>query len=349
MPHVHLIALPDMIALPDKTVLPDKGHTSMNSAAKTGVPALRPRRTITGMSAILLPVFANGEIEWDAFRAHVLRTADAGLVPAVNMDTGYGHLLSESQRVAVLEQTRDVLSGGKFVAGAFVKDQPEARFQFDAYRRQFEQIVSYGGTPIVFQSYGLTQQSNDDIVASYQRLGEEVREFLGFELGTMFAPFGKIYDLPVFEGLLSVKTCTGAKHSSLSRVLEWQRLEIRDRVRPDFKVLTGNDLAIDMVIYGSDYLLGLSTFAPEEFALRDRCWAQGDAGFYELNDLLQYLGFFAFRNPVPAYKHSAAQFLHLREWISTSLTFPGSPERSPADVDVLHDIYARLQNFTKGA
>ena len=32
-------------------------------------------------------------------------------------------------------------------------------------------------------------------------------------------------------------------------------------------VLTGNDLAIDMVMYGSDYLLGLSTFAPEAFAL----------------------------------------------------------------------------------
>ena len=34
-------------------------------------------------------------------------------------------------------------------------------------------------------------------------------------------------------------------------------------VRPDFLVLTGNDLAIDMVMYGSDYLLGLSTFAPD--------------------------------------------------------------------------------------
>ena len=35
-------------------------------------------------------------------------------------------------------------------------------------------------------------------------------------------------------------------------------------------------------------------------------------GFYALNDLLQYLGTFAFRPPVPAYRHSAAQFLKLR-------------------------------------
>ena len=94
----------------------------------------------------------------------------------------------------------------------------------------------------------------------------------------------------------------GAKHSSLRRGPEWERLRLRDAVRPEFKVFTGNDLAIDMVMYGSDYLLGLSTFAPDLFAARDRMWEAGDPGFYELNDLLQYLGFFAFRGPVPAYK-----------------------------------------------
>ncbi len=318
-------------------------------ASSSVVPRIRPKRVITGMSAILLPVLSTGEIEWEGFRAHVLRTAQVGLTPAVNMDTGYGHLLSESQRVAVLEETRSVLKGEKFIAGAFVKDQPDSVFQFEAYQRQIDQIVSYGGTPIVFQSYGLVQQGSDEIVGSYQKIGEHVGEFLGFELGSMFAPFGKIYDLDVFKGLLSVTSCKGAKHSSLNRVLEWERLAVRDEVRPDFKVLTGNDLAIDMVMYGSDYLLGLSTFAPEEFALRDKYWAEGNPEFFELNDLLQYLGFFAFRNPVPAYKHSAAQFLKLREWISTSLTFPGSPERSEADVEVLRDILVRLTKMTEGA
>ncbi|MEM6980838.1 MAG: dihydrodipicolinate synthase family protein, partial [Planctomycetota bacterium] len=130
-----------------------------------------------------------------------------------------------------------------------------------------------------------------------------------------------------------------------SRELEWQRLRLRDRVRPDFKVLTGNDLAIDMVMYGSDYLLGLSTFAPEAFAKRDVLWQQNDPSFYELNDLLQYLGFFAFRDPVPAYKHSAAQFLSQRGWIDKSLTFPGSPTRPDSDIPILQDIVDRLANF----
>ena len=50
-------------------------------------------------------------------------------------------------------------------------------------------------------------------------------------------------------------------------------------MRPDFKVFTGNDLAIDMVMYGSDYLLGLSAFAPDAFARRDAMWAAGDPAF----------------------------------------------------------------------
>ncbi len=41
-------------------------------------------------------------------------------------------------------------------------------------------------------------------------------------------------------------------------MIEWSRLALRDRIRPEFKIFNGNDLAIDMVMYGSDYLLGLS-------------------------------------------------------------------------------------------
>lgn len=158
----------------------------------------------------------------------------------------------------------------------------------------------------------------------------------------MFAPFGKIYDLNVYEGLLGIEQCIGAKHSSLNRELEWQRLRLRNETRPDFMVLTGNDLAIDMVMYGSDYLLGLSTFAPDIFAKRDAMWANNDPNFYEVNDLLQYLGFLAFRAPVPAYKHSAAQFLTLRNWITSNHTHPDSPKRPESDIAILQDIAERL-------
>src|SRR5207253_2121169 len=81
--------------------------------------------------------------------------------------------------------------------------------------------------------------------------------------------------------------------------------------------------------YGSDYLLGLATFAPEKFAERDRLWEAGDPAYYALSDALQYLGNVAFREPVPAYKHSAAVFLHSTGRMPTHLPHPRNPQRAP--------------------
>jgi hypothetical protein len=93
-----------------------------------------------------------------------------------------------------------------------------------------------------------------------------------------------------------------------------------------------------MVMYGSDYLLGLSTFAPDLFAKRDRLWMEGDPAFYELNDALQYLGWLAFRPPVPAYKHSAAMYLKLRGWLDCDRTHPRSPTRPDSDRAILRSL-----------
>ncbi len=303
---------------------------------------IRPRRKIEGASAILLPFAESGEVDWPGFEAHVTRTAAAGLIPAVNMDTGYANLIDEELRVEVLRRTASILGGGAFFAGAFVGDRPGSGWNLAAYLAGIESIESHGGTPVVFQSHGLTSLSDDAVIAAYAEIGRHSDRFIGFELSTDFAPFGRIYSIEVYRELMGIRSCIGVKHSSLHREPEWLRLIERDRLRPDFRVYTGNDLAIDMVMYGSDYLLGLSTFAPDLFAARDRLWVTGDPGFLELNDLLQYLGFFAFRPPVPAYKHSAALFLKLRGWIETDRTHPLSPVRPAGDRDVLIDIARRL-------
>ncbi len=310
----------------------------MTISAIDPIAMLRPRRPILGISAIVLPFHADGTIDWESFDAHVARTAEAGLTPAVNMDTGYVHLLDDAARRDVLDRTRGVLGGRSFVAGAFVGDGPGAAFNADGYFRQVDSVCDHGGVPVVFQSYGLTSLSDDRLIDAYTNLGRRCNRFIAFELATVFAPFGKIYSLEVYRGLLGVKQCIGAKHSSLHREPEWRRLMLRDQVRPDFHVFTGNDLAIDMVMYGSDYLLGLSTFAPDLFARRDAFWAAGDPAFYELNDALQYLGFLAFRSPVPAYKHSAAMFLNLRGWARTDAAHPLSPTRPASDRAILREI-----------
>jgi dihydrodipicolinate synthase/N-acetylneuraminate lyase len=309
---------------------------------------IRPRRKIEGISAILLPFTDDhGSIDWPGFRAHVLRTAEAGLVPAVNMDTGYANLLDAQTRLKVLDETRSELGNGPFVAGAFVGDQPGSRFSFASYAQQIDAIQERGGTPVIFQSFGLVEQSDEQIIESYRVLGRVTDRFIGFELGSMFAPFGRIYRLETYREFMQIASCIGVKHSSLRREDEWQRLILRDQVRPDFRVYTGNDLAIDMIMYGSDYLLGLSTFAPDLFARRDAAWLAGDPSFYEQNDLLQYLGFLAFRPPVPAYKHSAAMFLKLRGWIDHDATHPLSPKRPESDREILRNIVQRIDSLVR--
>ena len=301
---------------------------------------VRPRRTITGMSAVLLPHTAGGAVDWDGLAAHVARTAGAGLTPAVNMDTGFVQVLDEATRDRVLEVAAANSDG--FVAGAHLDDRAGDRFDLEGYRRQVDRIVARGGLPIVFPTHGLTALDGDGWVGAHAALAEQCDRFLAFELGPMFVPYGRIYDLDAYRGLLGIDACVGAKHSSLDRMPEWERLAARDEVRPDFMVLTGNDLAIDMVMYGSDYLLGLSTFAPDRFAERDRMWATGDPRFFELNDLLQELGDFTFREPVPGYRHDAALFLELRGWIGSSRVPDGVTLRPDADVDVLRGIAERL-------
>jgi dihydrodipicolinate synthase/N-acetylneuraminate lyase len=287
------------------------------------VDLIRPRR-ITGMSAVLLPFAEAGVVDWVAFEGHVERTARAGLLPAVNMDTGYAHLLDATTKAEVLRRAA-ALVGDRFVAGAF--DVAEALA-----------VREHGATPVLVPNDRLA----GDVLECYRRVATDLDRFLGFELSPLFHPAGRIWDLATYKEVLHLPQCVGAKHSSLTRVPEWERLRLRDAERPDFLVLTGNDLAIDMVMYGSDYLLGLSTLAPDLFAERDRWWADGDPRFYERNDALQHLGNVAFRPPVPAYRHSAALFLRMRGWAATDVTPPGVPRRPPADEGLLHQCGERL-------
>jgi len=309
---------------------------------------VRPR-AVDGISALLLPYRDDGRPDYDAFSGHLERTVAAGLKPSVNMDTGYVNLLTPDERRQVLRVTAEVMRGRPFVGGAFIEDraaEADSGGSVDRlvalYCQEAECVREYGGTPIIFQCSALKALSEAELVEVYRAVALRMGEIIGFELGEMFAPFGRIYSLEVFAELVQIPGLVGIKHSSLDRQLEWQRVALRDRLRPDFRIYTGDDLGIDMIMYGSDYLLGLSTFAPKEFGLRDRLWAAGDPHFFMLNDALQYLGFFAFRPPVPGYKHSAAQFLHLRGQLPSSAAHPSSPLRPDSDLPVLQQISERL-------
>jgi len=260
------------------------------------------------------------------------------------MDTGYASLLTRNERLKILDMMSTVTNGCRFIAGAYVEG--ETGDLVSLYTRETDFIQQCGGTPILFQSTALTSLPDDKLIDVYRQVASKCDKLIAFELGKMFAHFGAIYSLEVFQEILQIPQIIGSKHSSLKRELEWQRLELRDKLRPEFKIYTGNDLAIDMVVYGSDYLLGLSTFAPDYFAKRDEYWLMGDLRFYEVNDVLQYLGQFTFRAPTSAYKHSAAQFLKLRGWIESDEPHPNAPRHPKSDIEILGKILDQLESLT---
>ncbi len=308
---------------------------------------LRPKRSITGMSAVLLPFDDCHRVDWNSFDRLLDETVSSGLLPVVNMDTGYATLITATDREWVLDRCRVVLGEGNFAAGAFNRDTPKAGFEPEAFDRSgflaaTELVASYGALPVVFQNFGLTGLPEDEIVGVYQALGEVTDRFLAFELGMMFADFGRIYSLDTVRALLDIPQCIGMKHSSFDRVWEWQRIALRNEIRPDFMMLTGNDRAIDMVMYGADYLLGLSAFAPDVFRRRDLAWETGDPDFFRLNDGLQALGSFTFRDPVPGYRANCAQFLKLRGWISTDKVHRRAPGRPTHDIPILKQLASQI-------
>jgi len=301
----------------------------------------KPGRKVHGIAAALLPFAEDGRAAVETFQRHLQATQRAGLLNAVNMDTGYVNYLSEGEKKNVLRWTREALgTDAPFVAGAYIEGQTGDIVA--QYRKQMDEIAAFGGIPILFQTSQLHGKSANEKAAIYQSACQGFPQVLAFELGQMFAPNGEIFDEETVRRLMEIPEIKGMKHSSLDRVAELQRLALRDEHRPEFRIYTGNDLGINMIEYGSDYLLGLATFAPEKFAERDRLWEAGDPAYYRISDALQYLGHVAFREPVPAYKHSAAVFLHLTGRIPTDRAHPQNPTRPLWEKEILSDCVRRL-------
>jgi 4-hydroxy-tetrahydrodipicolinate synthase len=299
------------------------------------------RRRVQGIAAALLPYESDGRVAVEALKRHLLATQGAGLMNAVNMDTGYANYLSGEEKQNVLRWTREALGkDAPFVAGAYIENEPGNVVAL--YRREMDAIAGAGAIPILFQTARLHGKTAKEKAATYAAVCKGYSQVLAFELGQMFAPNGEIFDEETVRRLLEIPELKGMKHSSLDRTVELGRLALRDAQRPDFRIYTGNDLGINMIEYGSDYLLGLATFAPEKFAERDRLWEAGDPAYYAVSDALQYLGSVAFREPVPAYKHSAAVFLHLKRRIPSDRTHPKSPQRPSWEREILQDCARRL-------
>ncbi|MBV9849274.1 MAG: dihydrodipicolinate synthase family protein, partial [Armatimonadetes bacterium] len=182
----------------------------------------RPGRRVAGMAALLLPFTERGDIAEDAYAQCLQEAWDAGLTPAVNMDTGYVNLLTDAEQERVLNLARQAAAGRPFVAGAYIEGREGD--MADLYRREIARIAEHGGTPIFFQTARLHGASPGQVAGVYARASAEVETAYAFELGRMFAPNGEIWADEVFERILEIPQIKGMKHSSLDRVRELERL-----------------------------------------------------------------------------------------------------------------------------
>jgi dihydrodipicolinate synthase/N-acetylneuraminate lyase len=310
-------------------------------------PPRRERPSPDGVVAVLMPFTHEGAPDFQSWSRLMDEVWDASLTPAINMDTGHVAILSQESRRQVLKEAALLANNRRFVAGVFVEG--ESGDPIENQQLRAAEITEAGGLPIIFPCSAMRRTDGPGLARWFAAIGRVVPQFLGFELSPVFASFGSLWPLETYQRLLNIPQLIGSKHSSLDRGMEWARLNVRDAERPGFRLYSGNDLAIDMVEWGSDYLLGLAAFHVEAFAARDKLLAAGDARWRTLNDWLQYLGMFAFRQPVPAYKHSCAQYLNLRGLLPHNLPAPGAPAREASDIDILAIIRDSLDAFVQDA
>jgi dihydrodipicolinate synthase/N-acetylneuraminate lyase len=302
---------------------------------------LSPGRRIDGIAAVLLPFRQNDEPDLDSFALLVERTYAAGLTPAINIETGAVARLTADQRADVLAVAAGIARGRRLIAGAFIEGETGDIVRL--YQREIDRIVRQGGTPLLFQCSSLTSLDEDAIAAVYREATVACPVAIAFELGKMLAPFGRIYSLDLVQRLMDIPQIAGLRHSSLDRIQEWYRLEARDVRRPEFRIYTGNELAIDMPCYGSDYLLGVAACAPEAFALRDRLWQANDLRAVAVHDLLHQLASLASRPPLTALNHSIAQCLHVRGILPSARLHRDAGRRPESDLAIWNDVSERLE------
>src|ERR1700687_3463069 len=205
------------------------------------------RRKVQGIAAALLPYESDGRVAVEAFQRHLVATQRAGLMNAVNMDTGYVNYLDHSQKEEVLCWTREALGAEvAFVAGAYIENQfvHGAGDVVALYRREMERIAALGGIPILFQTARLHGKSAEEKAAAYRAICQGFPSVLAFELGPMFAPNGEIFDEETVRRLMEIPELAGMKHSSLDRMVELGRLALRGAHRPGVPIYTGNGLGI---------------------------------------------------------------------------------------------------------
>jgi hypothetical protein len=304
---------------------------------------LTPSRTIDGCAAMPVWLGPSGRLDLAGFAARLQAVFAAGLTPAVNLFAGSVERLGADQRTDILATAAGVARGRRFFAGTLPTD--DAAPLAVRYGRAIDAAVRQGGTPLLLPIPELGTLDGDGLAHLWRQATAGHRGVLLIEMADAFGAPAPLHAAGVITRLLDIASLGGLVHASLDRGAEWARVEARDAARPDFRIYSGNERALDMVGYGSDYLLATAGCAPEAFAARDRAWRAGAPIGFEVNDALQALATLLYRTPLGGARHGALQWLQVRGEIAQARPVLGVERRPDSDLALLGEIADRLQSL----
>ena len=301
---------------------------------------LTPSRTIDGAAALPVWLGPSGRLDLAGLAGRLEATFTAGLTPAVNLFAGAVDCLSEDDRIDVLTTAAGVARGRRFIAGTL--PTTDAAPLAIRYGRAVDAVVRQGGTPLLLPIAELGALDGDALAHLWRQSTAGHRGVLLVEMAPAFGLSPTPYAPEVITRLIDVASLGGLVHASLDREAEWARVQARDIARPEFRIYSGHERALDMVSYGSDYLLGTASCAPEAFAARDRAWREGEARGFDLTDVLQHLGSLIYRMPLNGARHAAVQWLEARGTIRGARPVAGVTARPESDLALYREIGDRL-------
>ena len=146
------------------------------------------------------PAFQKRRIaaDYDGLPAHVRRTVEAGLTPAVNMDTGYTNLLTDEERG---RSSKSPGCGGSWKRlhcwSVHRRESGRSRRSLQGGDRASALLRRQRYHLSVLRHEGLERNGTR---RPLQAGGGGERPLYAFELGEMFAPFGRIWSDAVPAG-----------------------------------------------------------------------------------------------------------------------------------------------------
>lgn len=186
---------------------------------------------------VITPFTEDGDVDVEALQRQVDRVCKAGVAGVVACgSTGEFSSLSFEENIRIMDAVKQAAHSGKqVVCGATAGD-------LRTTLHYLEHITRLGADgALIAPSYYLAM-SGDDVVTYYQKLSDAD---VGTDIVAYNIPaFTTGISLESYARIISFPNVRGIKNSSGNLNELMHEMDIRDRVRPGFSVLTGSDEGI---------------------------------------------------------------------------------------------------------